>query len=447
MKQFTYRIATLDDFPLIIETRKKVMLEGAWKNRNSLEIDIEGEKKNILLLMKEEWLIFCLAYCGDTFAGMGAALDDGLDRCNVAQGKSNLCKGYFYTIPEYRKQGVMHHITEVLIQTAKERGCGRVHIYTENKYREPLYEMGFRDIIDMDKGRVFVNGDEMEIPEDGRRGGYQSLQPLRIPNGWTVVFNKFEDIEPENFSKDDDDMLPYSFNESILYMRAEVSRKRNGKTEKQTIDIDLTWYPDEKFILRAILDRDWYGPLLEFSSRSKKETVQTLEKWLFVEFMPTRFIDEGAFRKNHKSMKTSKNNQCGGCCNLQPLRIPAGWSVVFNKFENIEPHEVPEKNEKIWLFSFNEDILYIRSDIVSDWGGKTEKQTLGIDLGWYPDGDSDGKFTLRAVPDNNWDEPLLEFSSRSKDAIVQTLEKWLFVEFMPRCFIDKDIFRKNHSSP
>lgn len=439
MEQFTYRIATLEDFPLIIETRKKIMLEGAWKNRNSLETDIEGEKKNIFLLIKEEWLIFCLAYRGNTFAGMGALLDD-LNRSNAEQGKSDLCKGYFYTVPEFRKQGVMHGIAEVLIRTAKERGCEQVHIYhTENKYRESFYEMGFRDIIDMDEGRVFVNGDEMEIPDNGRREEYQSLQPLRIPAGWTVVLNKFEDIEPDNASKGE---MPYSFNESILYLRAAVSRKRNGKAEKQTIDIDLTWYPDEKFVIRAVLDRDWYEPLLEFSSRSKIKAVQTLEKWLFVEFMPTRFIDENAFRKSHKSMKTLHDGQRKVFCNLQPLRIPDGWSVVINKLKKIEPEEISEENKKTWLYSFNEEILYICSDIVSDWGGKTEKQTLAMDLGWYPDGDLEGKFTLRAVLDNNRDEPLLDFSSRSKAEIVRTLEKWLFIKFVPRCFIDKAVFRK-----
>ena len=31
-----------------------------------------------------------------------------------------------------------------------------------------------------------------------------------------------------------------------------------------------------------------------------------------------------------------------------------------------------------------------------------------------------------------------------KDEVVETLENWLFREFMPRYFIDEDSFRKNH---
>ncbi len=36
------------------------------------------------------------------------------------------------------------------------------------------------------------------------RGSYQNLQPLRIPEGWTVVFNKFKDIDPESVPKSDE---------------------------------------------------------------------------------------------------------------------------------------------------------------------------------------------------------------------------------------------------
>ena len=54
-----------------------------------------------------------------------------------------------------------------------------------------------------------------------------------------------------------------------------------------------------------------------------------------------------------------------------------------------------------------------------------EKQKLGIDLGWYPDGDSAGSFLLQAVLNDNWMSPLLEFTSRSKKDVVNMLEKWL----------------------
>ena len=93
---------------------------------------------------------------------------------------------------------------------------------------------------------------------------------------------------------------------------------------------------------------------------------------------------------------------------------------MFNKFEDIDPETLPSEDEA-WLFAFNEDILYMRK--------QTEKQELALDLGWYPDGDPDGQFVLQAILNGDWNKPLLKFCSRSKDEIVQTLEKWLWVDF------------------
>lgn len=136
--------------------------------------------------------------------------------------------------------------------------------------------------------------------------------------------------------------------------------------------------------------------------------------------------------------------QRGSYLNLQPLRIPDGWTVVFNKFEDIDPESVSKSDKDTWLFAFSEDILYIRSETSRKQNKQLELQTLGIDLGWYPEGDPNGSFTLYAILNEDWEKPLLTFSSRCKDDIVRTLEKWLFVEFMPKHFINEEIFRKNH---
>lgn len=126
---------------------------------------------------------------------------------------------------------------------------------------------------------------------------------------------------------------------------------------------------------------------------------------------------------------------------VQPLRIPGGgWTILFNKLEVIEPEEVPEEDRK-WLFTFTEDILYMYVDT----SRKGEKQKLAIDLGWYPDGDPAGSFCLQAVLNDNWEFPLLKYSSRSKRDVVSMMEKWLFQEFAPPRFIEEDVFRKNHS--
>lgn len=115
---------------------------------------------------------------------------------------------------------------------------------------------------------------------------------------------------------------------------------------------------------------------------------------------------------------------------LQPLRIPGGWTVVFNKLKNLEPKELAEQDKR-WIFSFTENILYMYTILSRKRNSKVEQQKLAIDLGWYPDGDPYGKFRLLAILDDNWEQPLLEFSSQSKEAVVRMIEQWLFQELCP----------------
>ncbi|MCI8401664.1 MAG: hypothetical protein HFI38_06160 [Lachnospiraceae bacterium] len=129
---------------------------------------------------------------------------------------------------------------------------------------------------------------------------------------------------------------------------------------------------------------------------------------------------------------------------LQPLRIPGGWTIDFNKFENAEPQELAEQDKR-WLFAFTEDILLMHKTSSRKRNGIIEQQKLQLDLGWYPDGEPDGAFLLQAILNDNWETPLLIFHSKSKDAVVKMLEQWLFQEFMPPVrFIEEHSFRKNH---
>ena len=292
MEKITYRLAELDDLPLILDTERLIKSEMGWSQKN-IDDSINSEEKNLPYFLNEGSTIICFAYCADTFAGMGGLYD--WNAAHTSPGSSNLVAGYFYTVAEFRKHGVMHGIAEFLIRTAKERGCDHVCIYTEDKYRDALYERGFRDVYDDDVEDIPVIDNEMELSLKPQQDDYQRLQPLRIPVGWTVGLNKFEDIDPETLPADDEAWLS-SFTEDILQIYSKLGRRRNDELEKQELIIDLGWYPegdpDGEFTLRAIMDRDWYEPLLEFSSRSKDEIVKTLEKWLFVDFMPIRFIDK-----------------------------------------------------------------------------------------------------------------------------------------------------------
>lgn len=127
--------------------------------------------------------------------------------------------------------------------------------------------------------------------------------------------------------------------------------------------------------------------------------------------------------------------------NMQPLRIPPGWTIGINKLENLEPQELSEDDES-GLYAFTEDILWIHRTNQRKKNKQVEEQTLAIDLGWYPDGEPTGSFRLVAILNDNWASPLLEFSSRSKQEVVEVMEQWLFQVFMPPYFIEEDSFRK-----
>ena len=128
--------------------------------------------------------------------------------------------------------------------------------------------------------------------------------------------------------------------------------------------------------------------------------------------------------------------------NLQPLRIPANWTILQHKLMNIEPEKL-NKNDDKWLTMFVEDILQIERHLKRKINKKVEQQKLIIDLGWYPDSEPSGNFRLVAILNNNWEFPLLQFTSRSKKEILETLEYWLFEIFDDIYFIeDENHFRK-----
>lgn len=160
MDNFTYRKAELKDTNVILESMEAIYREAGCWGEDMIEAFMEGERRAVPRQIKAGTLIFYLAYSGDAFAGMGGLL--------IWQGghKSSL-GGYFYTMPAFRGQGIMHRIVDLQIQKARECGCHRVCTCTEEKYRSKCHEMGFQDFYDYLEDESFnaVWGlsDEMEI--------------------------------------------------------------------------------------------------------------------------------------------------------------------------------------------------------------------------------------------------------------------------------------------
>ncbi|MBQ3584914.1 MAG: hypothetical protein IJA27_09395 [Lachnospiraceae bacterium] len=102
---------------------------------------------------------------------------------------------------------------------------------------------------------------------------------------------------------------------------------------------------------------------------------------------------------------------------LQGLRIPPGWEMVINKFLEIDVEQCSPDSD-IWL-DLTQDIMYMKRT------SKRKDKNIAIDLGWYPDNDPEGSFHLVVIKDDNWEEPVEEFDSRSKDEIVSRIEELL----------------------
>ena len=99
---------------------------------------------------------------------------------------------------------------------------------------------------------------------------YYELQPLRIQAGWRVEYNNFSEYDLDTHGEED----AYELNEDLLLLY----------NEKANLAIDLGWYPahdiDGEYLLILAKDFKWDCPLEKFSSKSKKEIIDHIEKWV-----------------------------------------------------------------------------------------------------------------------------------------------------------------------
>ncbi|MEK4059948.1 MULTISPECIES: hypothetical protein [unclassified Paenibacillus] len=106
------------------------------------------------------------------------------------------------------------------------------------------------------------------------------LVPLNIPSDWTVVWNHFFEINPDDFH---DDSFPYvwELHEDIFYFR----------NEKKGLILDLGWYPSMSskgaytLYLVKIGDEEtgaeyWANPILKYRSRNIYEITNKIHEVL-----------------------------------------------------------------------------------------------------------------------------------------------------------------------
>ncbi len=103
---------------------------------------------------------------------------------------------------------------------------------------------------------------------------------------------------------------------------------------------------------------------------------------------------------------------------LQPLRLKAGWEIIFNNFTEYDINKHSEDD----IIELNEDLLQLYH----------KNANLIIDLGWYPNNDKDGQYILLMIKNYDWDFPLEKVISKSKDEIIDCIEKWVDIGFFAK---------------
>ncbi|WP_010298748.1 hypothetical protein [Candidatus Odyssella thessalonicensis] len=95
-----------------------------------------------------------------------------------------------------------------------------------------------------------------------------------------------------------------------------------------------------------------------------------------------------------------------------------GWQILYNEFYSISPEDDinPEGSSLMPSWSlFSSTLLHMLH----------KENKVIIDLGWGPESDPEGAFyiTMVRTDDKRWEHPLVKFSSRSKDEIVNKLNE------------------------
>ncbi len=113
---------------------------------------------------------------------------------------------------------------------------------------------------------------------------------------------------------------------------------------------------------------------------------------------------------------------------ILPLRIPSGFAVCYNRFHDVEPMTREDSSVlKNWDY-FTQDLLQITKMEMSEgkWAMPVQQKYV-INLGWYPDGEKDGAYTLTVEwgsEKGDW-VTKREFSSPDRFEIRETLESWM----------------------
>ncbi|MGB0868823.1 MAG: hypothetical protein ACPGSD_04425 [Flavobacteriales bacterium] len=99
------------------------------------------------------------------------------------------------------------------------------------------------------------------------------------------------------------------------------------------------------------------------------------------------------------------------------LSIPQYWKINKHEFYDINL-------ETYFSIPFEERNHFVLLEDIAQFSCKTSDGNLTMDLGWYPEENKDGAYTLLLIKDFDWDKPVEKFQTRNGNEIAKTIQVW-----------------------
>lgn len=85
------------------------------------------------------------------------------------------------------------------------------------------------------------------------------------------------------------------------------------------------------------------------------------------------------------------------------------WKIIYDTFS----WWLEKDNFHQYAEDLSEDLLQIEN----------LHENYLIDVGWYPMGNPNGNFIIKAIKDVNWEQPVITFSCKTPNQVIENLEK------------------------
>ena len=136
-----YRKLALDDIEKFIELRKKQLLEeGALAKVDITNALLEYYRKH---LPEGTFISWIASLDGDIIATSGISFVEQPPHYGNPSGKIGILSS-MYTVEQYRRKGIAKKLLGLVVNEAKEYGCGAVHITASDMGAFLYQDFGFR---------------------------------------------------------------------------------------------------------------------------------------------------------------------------------------------------------------------------------------------------------------------------------------------------------------